>query len=442
MEDSSVIITCPHCNYSRSVPAGRIPQGTVSVTCPKCRGIFPFAHSGTQPPVPPSMESPASPDSQSPPTSSPPPLTGEHGERAETGRTTASSPSRPRRLFFSFQGTSREYFGIWIVNTLLKIVTIGFYSAWAKVRKRRYFYGSTSLDGEQFEYTADPMALFKGWLVGAAALLIYVICDNVSPVLSQIAGIAIFIAIPWLVVRSRMFNCRNSAYRNIRFAFRPNYGGAYLAFLWLPLLTPFTLGLIIPYAVFRQKKFLVENTSFGRTPFTFHGTPGEFYTLFLKVFAGLVALIAFFFTLIYLFSPAGLMRTGHFAGSPQALKTLIPLFIIFSLLIYFYIVIYVRTTLTNLTWSRTSIAGCNLGSSLRTLDMLWLYLSNSLAIACSLGLLVPWATVRMARYRFEKLEINVQKEPDEFLALAGGEDIGATGEEVGDILGVDLDFGF
>ncbi len=32
---------------------------------------------------------------------------------------------------FSFTGTPREYFGIWIVNVLLTILTLGIYSAWA-----------------------------------------------------------------------------------------------------------------------------------------------------------------------------------------------------------------------------------------------------------------------------------------------------------------------
>ena len=40
---------------------------------------------------------------------------------------------------FRFTGTAREYFGIWIVNILLTIVTLGIYSAWAKVRRMRYF---------------------------------------------------------------------------------------------------------------------------------------------------------------------------------------------------------------------------------------------------------------------------------------------------------------
>ena len=40
----------------------------------------------------------------------------------------------------SFTGTGSEYFRIWIVNLLFTILTLGIYSAWAKVRKLRYFY--------------------------------------------------------------------------------------------------------------------------------------------------------------------------------------------------------------------------------------------------------------------------------------------------------------
>ena len=35
--------------------------------------------------------------------------------------------------------------------------------------------------------------------------------------------------------------------------------------------------------------------------------------------------------------------------------------------------------------------------------MFWLYLSNTLAILFSIGLLIPWARIRMARYRLSRL---------------------------------------
>ena len=44
----------------------------------------------------------------------------------------------------TFSGTGGEYFGIWIVNILLSMATLGIYSAWAKVRRMQFFYRTRS----------------------------------------------------------------------------------------------------------------------------------------------------------------------------------------------------------------------------------------------------------------------------------------------------------
>ena len=66
---------------------------------------------------------------------------------------------------FEFTGTAAEYFKIWIVNIVLSIATLGIYSAWAKVRKERYFYGNTWVNGSSFQYTADPIKILKGRII-------------------------------------------------------------------------------------------------------------------------------------------------------------------------------------------------------------------------------------------------------------------------------------
>jgi uncharacterized membrane protein YjgN (DUF898 family) len=445
MEHQRIIISCPHCGFNRHVMGSAIPEGCVSVTCPQCRTGFPFTAAGPDRAATPDPENAppmGAPQPPGPPRSDDPPPTG--GSGAAPLRTDASiRPRGSRTLSFSFHGKGGEYFGIWIVNTLLKIVTIGIYSAWAKVRKRRYFYGSTMLDNEPFDYLADPMAIFKGWVIGAVAFVLYMIGNQVSPTLSMATGFAIFIAVPWLVVRSRMFNARNSSHRNIRFSFRPDYNDAYLVFLGFPLLIPFTLGLLIPYVIFRQKKFLVENGSYGMTPFAFDATLKSFYLLFVRATLWMVGLIVILSVLSYLaLGGHGVSHGALSAANPKNLKLLSLLPLLSFLLIYFYFLTYVQTALANLTWNGTTIGDCRFRSTLRTRDMVWLYLSNAVAIACSFGLLIPWATVRLARYRFQRLELETGKDLERFFALARNEEIGATGEEIGDIFGVDVDFGF
>jgi Zn-dependent protease with chaperone function len=91
---------------------------------------------------------------------------------------TMPNPSHPptaRHLPFEFRGRAGEYFGIWIVNVLLSIITLGIYSAWAKVRRLRYFYGNTWLDGHNFEYHADfdALAIAAGQPSGRLSLLFF-----------------------------------------------------------------------------------------------------------------------------------------------------------------------------------------------------------------------------------------------------------------------------
>jgi len=39
---TTVTITCPHCGFAKDIPAERLPQREVRVTCPKCKQGFPF----------------------------------------------------------------------------------------------------------------------------------------------------------------------------------------------------------------------------------------------------------------------------------------------------------------------------------------------------------------------------------------------------------------
>jgi uncharacterized membrane protein YjgN (DUF898 family) len=63
-----------------------------------------------------------------------------------------AASSAPVLHRFEFRGSAGEFFRIWIVNVALILITLGIYSAWAKVRTRRYFYGNTFVAGNAFDY--------------------------------------------------------------------------------------------------------------------------------------------------------------------------------------------------------------------------------------------------------------------------------------------------
>ena len=67
---------------------------------------------------------------------------------------------------FEFSGKGGEYFRIWIVNLALTILTLGIYSAWAKVRRLQYFHRNTALIGNSFDlpaFFANESAGFLGF---------------------------------------------------------------------------------------------------------------------------------------------------------------------------------------------------------------------------------------------------------------------------------------
>ena len=87
-------------------------------------------------------------------------------------------------------------FRIWIVNLALTVVTLGIYSAWAKVRKLRYFYANTSLAGSSFGYHADPLRILKGRAIAAVLVGAYVAAGYVSPLAALAVGAILTLVTP------------------------------------------------------------------------------------------------------------------------------------------------------------------------------------------------------------------------------------------------------
>src|SRR5256885_9696338 len=118
-----------------------------------------------------------------------------------------------------FTAKAGEYFRIWIVNLFFTLITLGIYSAWAKVRKRRYFYGSTRVDGATFDYFASPKAVLKGRIVAVIVLLAYALAGELYPTSRYgVWGLAI-VMLPWLAARALAFNARKSGWGRPRLDF-------------------------------------------------------------------------------------------------------------------------------------------------------------------------------------------------------------------------------
>jgi len=333
----------------------------------------------------------------------------------EADRPEPAAAAAPARISFEFNGSGSEYFRIWVVNILLTIVTLGIYSAWAKVRNKQYLYGNTRLQGAGFEYLANPGQILKGRALVGGVLVAYSALSYFLPLVDAVFALAFAIAFPWLIVRALAFNARNTAWRNIRFGFSAGYKEAFKVFILWPLLAMLTLGILSPYVFCLHKKFLVENSSFGRSRFSFHATWKDYYRIMMA--ASLLALLAVAVVVLAAFTFAPLMVLG--------------------LPVYLYTFAYFSVKSGNLFYNSSRLGRHRLEASMEVKGYLMLVLINTLATAATLGLFHPWAKVRALRYKTRHLSLLAAGDLNTFVADRQAA-ISAVGDASGDFFDFDL----
>lgn len=340
----------------------------------------------------------------------------------------------PTEYRFEFGGDAREYFRIWIVNLALGIVTLGVYSAWAKVRSERYFYGNTRLAGVPFEYLAKPWPILKGRLIAVVLFGGYVLAGQFSiTVQLGLAGL-IGVLAPWLLVRGAAFRARYSSWRGLRFRFVADYREAYKRYLllWFPLVL--TAGLLFPYVKFKQKQFFVERHRYGGRGFDLRAAAGDFYRPYLAAWGVLV---------VWIFIASALAGAIAFSAVPHDGANRPPpawigyAFVVPVYLGYFVVWAFLNAALANLLYNRAELGSHRFRSSLTGGRLCGLYLGNTVAILCSAGLLIPWAKVRLARYRAHSLTLLAGEDLADLQAEAG-EDIDAVAAEMDGLFDIDI----
>ena len=155
-----------------------------------------------------------------------------------------------------FTGRAGEYFGIWLSNTVLSILTVGIYSAWAKVRRSRYFLGNTMVLGDRLEYHATGMTILKGRLIAVAAIAVYFGIGFVSAFAQTIVALALVPVYPWIINRATRFNARMTSWRNVRFDWHGTYWGVAKIYLLWPIVAVLTLGALAPVAARASREYL------------------------------------------------------------------------------------------------------------------------------------------------------------------------------------------
>ena len=345
----------------------------------------------------------------------------------------ATVPENSAPQYLKFHATGGEYFRIWIVNLLLSIITLGIYSAWAKVRRNQYFYSSTELAGGSFEYHGNAVAILKGRIVAAVVVGFYLVAGQLSPLLALVALLLMLGVSPWFMWRSLQFRLYNSAYRGIRFRFDGDVRDSYTNYLLRPLLNGATAGLAMPFVHQRLKSWQVGESRFGQSRFTCHATVGDFYKLYgwFALFGGggLVLLI----WAILSGDTAPVEGMSDREAREAEVGYVVFVFYGWALLLWPLF----SNLVQNMVWNHTTLDDHQFRSDVKWGRMLFITVTNYLAVLCTLGLFMPFARVRSMRYRIEALAIIPTGSLDDTVAAAQSE-VSATGEGVAEFMDVDF----
>jgi uncharacterized membrane protein YjgN (DUF898 family) len=345
-----------------------------------------------------------------------------------------------------FRGNASEYFGIWIVNVLLTIVTLGIYSAWAKVRRMRYFRGSTYLDGHSFDYHARGLQIFLGRFIVFIVISIINVVTTVYPLLGAVTPFLFLAILPFFIVRSLRFNARITSYRNIRFDFTGKTWGAFVSVILASLVSAFSLGILAPLASRWVNRYVFNHLRYGDRGFETDPKIGDLYRGWLvpALLVVLGILIATVLAWIFL-APFVLQVMGEmdrFNDEERIGITVLAVYgVVIPLLLIFWIAGFVyRVAVRNIVMNSTVFDEVHpLYSDLSRGGYFWIFASNFVVTLLTLGLMRPWAAVREARYLAEHSGVVPQGDVGEIMASiqASGSAISA---EYMDMEG--MDFGF
>ena len=341
-----------------------------------------------------------------------------------------------------FDGRAGEWFGIWIVNLLLTIVTLGIYGPWAKVRRNRYFYGNTTIGGRAFDYHATGGQILVGRLIVVGTLLLVGVLSSVAPAVILLFYGAMIFLVPWLLLRATRFAARNTSWSNVRFDFEATYGGAFVTYVLAPMGVALTLYATLPLLTRRLQHFTVRNHRLGARHFDCDAPIGGLYLAFAIALTAAVVAIAALGALAYVVVAPELAGAAGDLGDPEAQNALValaPLALYAALFLAVYpATILYRAMVRNVVFAAATLQGGHrFASTVSPPRLLWIAASNAVVVVASIGLMLPWAQVRLARYMADHTAVRPNGSLDDF-AGAVERDRRAIGDAFGDVEGFDV----
>jgi len=190
-----------------------------------------------------------------------------------------------------------------------------------------------------------------------------------------------------------------------------------------------------PYAIAQIRRLTIGKSAWGDKPFRTTLRVRSVYGIYLIGIAlcGIplvgAGIVGFFVATV-----AG-MAMG---GSPAVAFVAMGFFFLAWASIIIVWTAYNRSRLTNLALNTATLSRvAQLHSAVSARKLARLYAGNVIAIVGTCGLLIPWAVVRVTRYRLQCITMEIEASQDAVTATVA-QVPAATGEELSEMLGFDL----
>ncbi len=395
--------------------------------------------------------------------------------------TSASGPAAASTITAyrtEFSGSGREYFRVWLVNLLLTIVTLGFYTPFARRRTAQYFWGHTVVAGSPLEFVAEKKKMVTGFLV----LVVLYVAFQVAAETGQNAAVAAFMIAgaalaPWFWGSAMRFRLNATRWRGIRLRFAAGWGEVYraswpvfaIAAAWLAagaLLAGLAGGggprralasippvawLVVPAALvatflclvrleFNYKSLLVEQGRIGTQP----GRWKPVYRDFLRVWLATIGMLLL--TLLVVSVAGALLFGAVFATIRQAspgrafvLGFLAGIaFVLMLLLASAPARAYREARMFQLVWGNVGVSHiARFKCRLNTWDFVLLRLRNLLLLLATFGFWRPFALASEYRMKAMSVTLHVKGGLDQLTGQLAREQEG-LGDAMADLAGLDL----
>ncbi len=308
------------------------------------------------------------------------------------------------------------------------------------MRYKKYFYGNTVIDNHNFDYHATGKQILIGRVIVLGALFILALIGQVSVELYFLLYLVLIACLGIIISRALRFNARVSSFRNVRFNFTGSAMEAFVIFVLIPIANVFTLGLLTPVFTRELQKYVTNNHLYGDRNFRFNAGLGGYYGYFFAMIGAYILGFILLGIVFGIFATSAKDMDFENLGTAQQYLFVILMYGVFFLIFFPASMIY-RAGIRNIHFNNTELDDRHsFISTVEVLPLAWIVLSNAIVTLFSLGLMLPWARIRLARYMADNTQF-VAGGPLDVYTSDVLETHGVTAAEYVDIEGFDIDLG-